>query len=252
VFNTQLSWRYDDNEAFGSHDTWSVATGFDLDKYIRITSSYGTAFKAPTFNDLYWPTDAFFKGNPNLKPEESKTFDFGLDISTGQVFWTVNYFNTNIDNLISYVNAYPEISMMENIAKATIDGLEFSVTTDIFNWNVSANASFINPLDDSTGQLLARRSKRNLNISLDSHTGSFSYGTSIIASSARFNKTGEQEKLAGFGLMNIRAAYQINKQWKIKAKIDNLFDKDYVLSRQGGYDYYQPGQFIFTSINYRM
>lgn len=252
VFDTQISFRYDDNEAFGSHNTWSFGTGFNLDENVRITTSYGTAFKAPTFNDMYWPADFFFKGNPDLKPEESESFDFGVELTTGKTLWTAHYFDTRISNLITYVDSFPSISMMENVNKASIDGLEFTVTTDIFGWQLSGNASFINPVDDKTGLMLARRSKRNLNISLDNTTGSFTYGGSVVASSERFNKAGEQEQLPGFALMNIRAAWQLNKQWTIKAKVDNLFDKDYVLTQSGGIDYKQPDRFVFTSIHYQM
>lgn len=251
-FNTQMSFRYDDNEAFGSHNTWSFATGFNLDKNVRITTSYGTAFKAPTFNDMYWPADFFFKGNPDLKPEESESFDFGVELSTGETLWTAHYFDTNVTNLITYVNSYPSISMMENVSKAKINGLELTVATNIYGWQLSGNASFINPTDDDTGLMLARRSKRNLNLSLDKSVGAFSYGASVIASSERFNKVGEEQQLPGFGLMNIRAAWEINKQWTIKAKVDNLFDKEYVLTQSGGIDYNQPDRFVFTSIHYQM
>jgi len=252
IFNSQITFRYDDNEAFGSHNTWGIASGFSLDKNVRITTSYGTAFKTPTFNDLYWPADAFFKGNPDLKPEESESFDFGVEITTGQIFWTAHYFDTKVDNLITYVNSYPAISMMENVAKADIDGIELTVATEFYGWKFTGNASYINPVDRATGKLLPRRSKKNLNVSLDKTSGALSYGASVIASSKRYDRTDEREQLSGFGLMNIRAAWQFNKHWTVKAKIDNLFDKDYILTKQGGYDYKQPDRFVFTSIHYQM
>lgn len=252
VFDSQISFRHDDNETFGSHNTWGIATGFSLDKYVRITTSYGTAFKAPTFNDLYWPADAFFKGNPNLKPEESESFDFGVEISTGKTLWSANYFITKVDNLITYINSYPAVSMMENVDEADIDGVELTVSSEFFGWKFTGNASFINPVDNSTGKLLPRRSKRNLNLALDKTYGSLSYGASVIASSKRYDKTEEREELSGFGLINIRAAWQFNKYWTVKTKVDNLFDKDYVLTKQGGYDYKQPDRFFFTSLHYQM
>ncbi len=252
VFDSQLSYRFDDNEAFGSHSTWGIGTGFNLDKNVRITTSYGTAFKAPTFNDLYWPADAFFSGNPNLKPEESESFDFGVDITTGQTLWSAHYFLTKVDNLITYVSAYPAISMMENVSKANIDGFELGVTTNLYGWQLGANLSLINPVDEQTGLMLPRRSKRNINISLDKTSGALSYGVSLIASSRRYNKTDEREELAGYGIMNIRASWQFTKHWSVKAKVDNLFDKQYVLTKQGGYQYNQPDRFIFTSLHYEM
>lgn len=251
-FNTQLSYRYDDNEAFGSHNTWNFATGFSLDERVRITTSYGTAFKAPTFNDLYYPDTGWYKGNPNLKPEESESFDFGVEISTGQTLWTAHYFNTRINNLISYVYSFP-VSTMENVSKAKIDGFELTVDTELYGFKLSGNASYVNPIDRSTGKMLPNRSKNNFNLSIDKDINSFSYGASLIASSERYNTKEEQQQLPGFGLVNIRASWDIDKHWTLKAKIDNLFDKDYVLTRDfDGNDYNQPDRFAFASIHYEM
>ncbi|MCU7836833.1 MAG: TonB-dependent receptor [gamma proteobacterium symbiont of Taylorina sp.] len=252
IFDTQVSVRSDDNESFGTHNTWSFATGFALDDAVRVTTSYGTAFKAPSFNDLYWPADFFFKGNPDLKPEESSSFDFGVEITTGKTLWSAHYFDTEVDNLITYVDSYPDVSMMENVSKASIDGFELTVNSEILGFEVTANVSFVNPLDQESGKILARRSKRNINISVDKSSGQLSYGASIIASSERYNKVDEQERLAGFGLLNIRSAWRFNKHWTVKAKIDNLLDKDYVLTQQGGFDYKQPDRFAFASIHYQM
>ena len=70
----QASLRNDDNEQFGSHATGSLGWGLDFGRGFKLTASYGTAFKAPTFNDLYYP----FCSNPDLKPETSRSANLGL------------------------------------------------------------------------------------------------------------------------------------------------------------------------------
>ena len=62
VHNFDLSLRNDDNEQFGSETTGGIAYGRNIGSQSRMTVSYGTAFKAPTFNELYFP--GF--GNPDL------------------------------------------------------------------------------------------------------------------------------------------------------------------------------------------
>ena len=74
----QLSLRQDKNEAYGNNTTGKVAYGYDLPKSMRVIASYGTAFRAPTFNDLYFP-DPFMIGNPNLKPETSRNAELALE-----------------------------------------------------------------------------------------------------------------------------------------------------------------------------
>ena len=71
----QLSFRGDDNEAYGRQETGGIALGHSFDRSHRVRLSYGTSFRAPTFNDLYYPLEIFdfggsYAGNPDLKPEE--------------------------------------------------------------------------------------------------------------------------------------------------------------------------------------
>lgn len=92
----QLSLRRDDNQQFGVHDTGSAAWGYALSDALRFTVSYGTAFKAPTFNELYYPD----YGNPDLDAETSRSLEVGLSGTHGWGHWAVNAFRTNVDDLI--------------------------------------------------------------------------------------------------------------------------------------------------------
>jgi vitamin B12 transporter len=251
--DTQLSFRRDKNQAFGSHNSWNVGVSYPLNESVRVTGTYGTAFKAPTFNDLYWPNDGFFTGNEDLQVEESSSFDFGLDFSTGPAKWTAHYFNTKIDNLIAFqFIPFPGVSTMQNINKAKIDGLELTVSIAWNDWVLSSNLSVINPRDEETGYQLIRRSKRLFNLELDRILDKWSYGASIVAASSRYNDSFENDLIPGYGILNIRAAFKFNNSWTLKAKIDNLFDKEYALSRDFyGRDYKQQGRFFFTSIHYK-
>ena len=85
-FNLDLSGRYDDHSQAGGEFTGQVATGYSFTPNTTAYISYGTAFRAPNINDLYNPgspsfsdpTVFQFAGNPDLKPETSKSFEVGL------------------------------------------------------------------------------------------------------------------------------------------------------------------------------
>ncbi len=251
--DAQFSFRHDNNQAFGAYNSWNIGVGYPVNDNLRITGTYGTAFKAPNFNDLYWPNDGFFSGNKDLQPEQSSSYDLGLDFTTGPAKWTAHYFNTRIDNLIAYYYVpFPAVSTMENVNKAKIDGFELTVSAQWKNWVFRSNLSLMDPRDEETANQLARRSKYLFNLKLDRVQDKWSYGASIIAASSQYNDSHEIDLIPGYGILNIRAAFQFNNSWSLKAKIENLFDKEYALTRDFyGRDYKQQGRFFFTSIHYK-
>jgi len=82
-----------------------------------VTASHGTAFKAPTFNDLYFP----FFGDPTLRPETSHSTEVGLNGRWNVLSWAVNAYQTQINDLIEY---NPVTFGAANINRARIRGLE--------------------------------------------------------------------------------------------------------------------------------
>jgi len=269
-FDTSASVRHDDNQAYGKNNTWNIAFGYPLNDNLRLTSSLGTAFKAPSFNDLYYPLENYpayspgqptssYSGNPNLKPEEATNFDFGLDGSMDQHQWSVRYFKTKVDDLIEYISELNQATnnydgTMKNISKAHIQGLELTYSTRVLNWDIRANYSLLDAKNDDTGHRLPDRSDQLFNLDIDSSQGKLSYGASIQAASERYIDTKEKYKLSGYGMINLRTAYEINKNWTIKAKIDNLFDKEYALNARYALSgkYLAPGRTAFASIHYKM
>jgi len=269
-FDASASARHDDNEAYGSNNTWNIALGMPLDEDIRITSSLGTAFKAPSFNDLYYPLENYpayaegqptssYSGNPNLKPEEATNFDLGLDANWEQHQWSVRYFKTKVDDLIEYISELNEATnnydgTMKNISKADIKGLEFTYNTRLMDWDIRANYSLIDAKNDDSGYRLPNRSEQLFNLHLDKKQGNIAYGASLIAASDRYIDTREQYKLSGYATVNLRAAYDVNKHWTVKGKLDNLFDKEYALNGRYALSgkYLAPGRMAFMSLHYKM
>ncbi len=70
-FSTELGLRHDDNQQFGGQNTWSGTFTLPLNPDNDLLLSYSEGFRAPTFNDLYYPEYS----NPNLKPETSKSYE---------------------------------------------------------------------------------------------------------------------------------------------------------------------------------
>jgi len=120
--------RLDENSAFGSFRTARVGAGWRLSEGLRLRTSAGTAFKAPNFFENF--AGGFTVGNPDLRPEESRSADLGIDatLATG-VRVSVTGFAQRFRNLIQYNGAVPFGSPnYENIVAANAGGVEAEVT----------------------------------------------------------------------------------------------------------------------------
>lgn len=217
----QVSLRTDDDEAFGQHTTGSLSVGRNFGSNSRLTASYGTAFKAPTFNDLYWPVTPFFVGNPDLIPEQSKNLEIGLrtQIGTGQL--NTNIFRTDFKNLIAY-----EFPKNVNIDEARIEGLELEYQQKIGGLRLNTNLTLLNPRNSKTGKVLSKRVKQTLKVNLEQDFGRYSVGGSVLAQGERAS-SGFGAALPGYSTVDFRVGYKLNKHWHLKAELNNLLDKEY-------------------------
>lgn len=98
TWQAELSGRSDDNEQFGRHNTWQTGAGWRFAEDYRLSARYGTGFRAPTFNDLYYPGS----GNSKLKPEESKSSELMLDGQTAGVEWRLTGYRNDFEQMIQW------------------------------------------------------------------------------------------------------------------------------------------------------
>jgi len=240
----QLSLRRDDNEQFGLHDTGNIGYGYALTDWLRATVSYGTAFKAPTFNELYFPD----YGNPALDAETSRSLEAGLAGQHGWGHWAVNAYRTVVDDLIAYDAS---ISAPANVQEARIRGVELVLGSQLLGWDWNANYSLLEPENRSAGanrgNELARRAKQLFNLDLDRRLGAFSIGTSLHAEGQRYDDLANTRELSGYATLDLRGEYRITPEWRLQARVANLLDADYETAE--GYN--QPGQAAYLTVRYQ-
>ncbi|MCG5516859.1 TonB-dependent receptor domain-containing protein [Ectothiorhodospira sp. 9100] len=249
-YDIALSLRHDDNEAFGTETTGQMALGIQLASDWSGRASVGTAFNAPTFNQLYYPG----YGNQDVKPERSETFEAGVRYSSGNYYGDVALFQTNIEDLIP---VFP----VENIDNARIRGVELEAGLEVNYWSFRAALTHLDHEDRDTGKKLERRPENSGRLDLDRYWNRFSVGATVTAEGYRFNDKENEDRLGGFALVDLRASYNISTEWTLNAKLDNVLDKDYVTTRSRVYDftqdssyyvdYNQPGRAFFVTLNYQ-
>ena len=244
-FSAQGSLRRDENEQFGGHSTGGLATGYAFSKWLRINASYATAFKAPTFNQLYFP--GF--GTATLQPEKSRNREIGAAGQfNDQGKWQLNVFDNRISQLIV---TDPNSFTAQNLSSARIHGIELSATQRLADTTLGANLSFQNPKDHSgsstEGNMLVRRPRQSARVDLDHDIREWSFGTSWNGVGRRYDNTANSIHLGGYSTWDARAEYRFDKVWRVQLSIENMFDKRY----ETAYLYNQPGFGAFVTLRYQ-
>jgi len=154
--------RIEDNSVFGSATTGQGSVLFVIKETgTRLRGSAGTGFRAPTFNDLFFPDF----GNPNLQPERSQTWDVGIDQNLWQnrIRLKVTWFATHFTNAITCCVVLPTAPFggPVNAGKARSKGVETSAEVDILPNLVASFAYTYTDTDNLTTRRPLARIPRN-------------------------------------------------------------------------------------------
>lgn len=244
----QANLRYDENSQFGDKTTGSIAYGYQISSAWRANLSYGTAFKAPSFNDLYYPLTFGSRGNPNLLPESSRNREVALHYETGQHHVSLTWFLNQVSNLISWTESPPGSFAYtpSNIGNARIEGSTLAYDGQIGSFNLSANLNHLNARDTDTGHQLARRASNYGRAAVGQLLGTWEWRVELQASDYRYDTNANTRKLSGYALTNLYGAYHFAGNWSAFARVNNVFDRDYELAA----DYATPGTNAFIGIRY--
>jgi vitamin B12 transporter len=223
----QLSLRRDDNDQFGGHTTGGVAWGMGFGHGWRLTASHATAFKAPSFNELYYPGYS----NPLLRPESSHSTELGLGQHLGDWHWQVNAYQTKVNDLIAYDAT---LFMPNNIESARIRGIELTAGTRIGEWNVQGQLSALDARNQSSGSnhgnRLARRPSRSARLDVDRDIGEFGFGISGIAEASRWDDVSNSLRVGGYATIDARASWHFAQDWTVQGNLTNAFGRNYQTS----------------------
>lgn len=248
-FSAVAGIRFDDNQKYGGESTYKFGASYYYDKTkLKIKANYGTGFKAPT---LYYLFDPAF-GNPDLKPEESKSWDIGFEqYFFGSHFsFGATYFFNNFENLFGFDQNYVTI----NIDKAETKGAETFLTYNSDKLYAHLTYTYTDAVDLSGGQKtkLIRRpankvtlsisynpvEKLNLNSSIryvgDREDNDFStYPTSRVT-------------LDSYTIVDFGVNYKLLSNLNLFGRVENLFDTDY----EEVLYYGTLGRTFYAGINY--
>jgi len=246
-FSTELGVRRDQNQQFGGQTTWSGSVTVPLNAHNDVLLSYSEGFRAPTFNDLYYPQFS----NPNLDPEHSKSYElqWRSQLSHDSRL-EASLYRTDLRDAIIFGHD----SIPRNVASARISGFEMALDQQWGEWRSQLGLALIDPRDRDSGHTLARRARRTLSLDLDRQFERFTVGGSWQAVSASYDDEANRNRLGGYGLLGLRGSWAATDEVKLELKLDNLLDKGYsraLYSYEGAsYDYREEGRTALFSVTW--
>jgi len=243
--------RHDNNSEYGSKTTGSVGYGYRFTSALRAEASFGTSFRAPSFNELYYPG----YGNPANRPEKGRNAEAGVHYDDGTTQLGAVYYHNKLSDLLLNTTPCPFPNTPEvtynfgcayNINKALLEGLSLSAERKMGNLLLTANADFQDPKDETTGKRLQRRAKRHANLIAEYDLGAVKTGAELQLSSSRYDDAANRNRLAGYGLVNLYATWHFTQDWSALVRWNNVGDKNYELAR-----FYQTGgSNVFAALRY--
>lgn len=245
----QTSLREDINSQYDNETTGSIGYAYQINDQWKASSSFGTAFVAPSFNFLYFPTGS----NPELKPETSKNIEASLNYSKNSTSVSLTAYQNTIDDFI-ISNADTGFTP-ENLNKAKIQGM--TLAADHFFGNLQLKGSVTNesPSNEDTDNDLPLRANLYGSAHLNYYVQDWIFGVEQISSGSRYNDADNTVEIAGYMLTNLVTNYVFNEKFTVNVRLDNALDKDYALAYTGnpsttGFAYQTPGRSLSANLRY--
>lgn len=245
----QLSGRVDNNSQYGRQKNGTAAYGWRFLPGWTLGGQYGTAFVAPSFNDLYWPFDGFSQGNPNLRPSRSRSGEVSVGYKREDVEAKVTVHRTRVSDLIQWVESPPgsfQYTPM-NVARAAIEGVTLQGQAPLAGLLWKTGFDWLKARDQDTGLELARRAPRVARVAADRQQGDWRYGAAVAGYSSRWSDAANTQRLGGYALVDVHATWQFDREWGLTARLNNLLDRQY----ETAYGYNQPGRALAVVLRYQ-
>ncbi len=218
--------RRDDSSDFGGVTTARLGGGWQLLPGLKLRALAGSTFRAPSFNDLYYPG----YGVATLQPERGRSAEIGLNWRGAGSEAAATVFRNRVRDLVGYEGdrsfcppdpAY-DFGCARNINRAQLDGSTLSALQRLGGWTLKAQADFLTARDETTGARLSRRAAHQETLAADWTGSAFSAGASVLRLGAR--PDGGKD-LAAETTLDLKAAWRLAPGWTLQAKLLNATDR---------------------------
>ena len=246
----QADVRHDDNSVYGEVNTGRLGASYAFTKGWRVRALAGTSFRAPSFNDLFYPG----YGVETIRPERGRSVEVGIEGRWSGFDVSATAWQNHMRDLIGYEPdstkcpddpAY-EWGCAANIAKARLRGVTLSGGALLGDLQLRAQIDFIDAKNTETGARLTRRAAHQASLSADYTMGDWRFGAAALQVGER--PEGATYKLKQETTLDLKARWQFAPQWSLEAKVINATDVDLEPLR----DYQGLGRQAWLGVRYSL
>lgn len=214
--------RRDESQTFGGHTSPRLGGVYEQGP-LRLHASYGEAFRAPSFVDLYYP----FYGNPDLRPETVRSAELGAVVRRDGLEVGLTAFRNRLSNLIQ---GAPPSFQAANVGRARTEGLEASLRWRRGIYSIDSSLSLLDAQDAATGQALLRRPERTASLVATATPGPLALALTALW-------VGERADVAPATLLrwpnpayqrfDLAAGWRVRSWLEPRVRVENLTDESY-------------------------
>ena len=243
--NTQVGLRVEDHEIYGTHTIGQAAVRYQIFPLTSIYTNIGTAFRSPTLNELYSSS-----GNPDLKAEESISYEIGLDQKLNYGLTTgISLYRNQVDDLIDATDATNY--KFQNVDKATFEGSELYLKWNGEHLYASTTYNYVRAKNDSTKEDLSRRPRQKVAITTGWNEQNYGFSTTLTANSASDNSGYDDIRIPGHLNIDMNGYYNLNESVKLFANIQNVGDNKYRTAYGSGSYYINGGRQASVGVTFK-
>ena len=241
----QADLRWDHNSVYDNQTTGKLGWGMDLSEAWSLRAVAGTAFRAPTFNDLYFPG----YGVETLQPERSRSFEAGVDYKAAQTSVATTVYYNKVSDLIGYQSdpnqcppGFP-FGCAGNTARALLQGITMQGLQQWGQFQFTLALDWLNAKDRDTDTTLPRRAANQQTFAVDWNEGPWQLGGTVLRVSQRPDAG---VLLPAYTLLNLNARWRFERFWQVELRLQNATDRDYEPAR----DYQDVGRQFWVGLRY--
>lgn len=246
-----IALRNDNISSYGAKTTGNIAYGYFFTPSFRGNLNYGTGFRAPSFNDLYYPG----YGTANLKPESNRNIEVGAHYEKEVYAIHLVGYNNKIENFIVPVtctydpNTCPQGAHPANFSLVQIRGISLGLDGKLNNLTIKGSADVMSTVDQNTNLAIPNRANWVGNLYAEYQANNrINLGSNLTLTGQRWANTTNTISMPSYTLFNLYASYEFDRGWTAFARWNNVFNTQY----QTSYGFNNAGSNIFAGIRYAM